>query len=165
MKSSEIHNTEWNATGMSSRELFKHELIDEIKRQLAQDNAPLTPIVQDSARLALICQKHYYNMLFRSHIDGGLPKGDRLAPTFQAEALREQVLKDFQSDRMWSITIHNNPLQQVEEHLQQIQQNMKSMNPPMNENPPRESKFWDAKIGITYVLMNMVLSQFSFEAS
>jgi hypothetical protein len=92
------------AIGPVMRESLKCELIAEIKRQLARDDAPLTPNVQDAVRLALICQKPYYNMLFRSHVDGGLPRGDQLAPTFQDETLREKVLKDFQSDRLWSTT-------------------------------------------------------------
>jgi hypothetical protein len=48
---------------MSTRESLKRELIDEINRRLARDNAQMTPIVQDAARLSLIGQDHYYYMI------------------------------------------------------------------------------------------------------
>jgi archaellum component FlaC len=136
------------ADSLTMREAQKREPIEEIKLKLAQDNSPLAPIVQDAMRLALLCKEHYYYMLFHSHLDGGLPKGDYLVSTFQEESLREKVLKAFESDRTWSLTPFGGSLQHMEEQLQNIQQQM-------NETPPRESKLWDAKIGIDHVLMNI----------
>ena len=103
------------ANSMAMKELEKRKRIELIKQQLDQENAPLTPIVQDACRLALICKEFYYYMLFQAHVSGGLPREELLAPPFQDEALRERVLNDFKSDRIWSFTIFNNPLHDLEE--------------------------------------------------
>src|SRR3712207_1925304 len=106
------------ANNMAIRESHKRKLIERINQQLAQDNPQLTPIVRDAARLALVCREHYYYMLFQAHVSSALPTGDQLAPPFQDETLRDKVLKDFQSDRIWSFTIINNPLHNIEEQRQ-----------------------------------------------
>jgi hypothetical protein len=69
------------ANSVDRREADKRKRIELIKQQLAQDNSPLTPIVQEAVRLALICDEFYYYMLFQAHVYGALPKGDQLAVT------------------------------------------------------------------------------------
>jgi hypothetical protein len=132
-KFGEMKNGAKMPNSIAMRELQKRELIEVIKQQLTQDNPPLTPIVHDAARLALICQEYYYYMLFQAHLNGALPKGEYLASAFQEETLREKVSKAFEGDRTWSLTPFGGSLQHIEEQLQNIQRQM-------DETPPRESK-------------------------
>jgi predicted nucleotide-binding protein len=143
------------ANHMTIRESDKRRLIELINQQLAQDNPQLTPIVQDAARLALICREPYYYMLFQAHINGGLPTGDQLAPSFQDETLREKVLKDFQSDRIWSFTIYNNPLHDLEEQCRQFQQRINEMAAAQRGEPPRSELIWDRKTETDNIVNNI----------
>jgi predicted nucleotide-binding protein len=143
------------ANNMTIRESHKRELIELINQQLAQDNPQLTPIVQDAARLALICREPYYYMLFQAHVNGALPTGDQLAPPFQDETLREKVLKDFQSDGIWSFTIHNNPLHDLEEQRRQFHQRINEMAAAQIGEPPRSELIWDRKIETDNIVNNI----------
>ena len=143
------------ANSMDGREADKRKRIELIKQQLAQDNPPLTPIVQEAVRLALICDEFYYYMLFQAHVYGALPKGDQLAPPFQDEALREKVLKDFQSDRIWSFTIFNNPLHDLEEQRRQFQQSINDMADAQGREPPRTELIWDRKTEADNIVNNI----------
>lgn len=139
----------------ATKEQEKRKRIELINQQLAQDNPPLTPIVQEAARLALICDEFYYYMLFQAHVSGALPKGEHLAPPFQDETLREKVLKDFQSDRIWSFTIFNNPLHDLEEQRRQFQQSINDMADAQGKEPPRTELIWDRKTEADNIVNNI----------
>lgn len=143
------------ANSMAMKELEKRKRIELIKQQLDQENAPLTPIVQDACRLALICKEFYYYMLFQAHVSGGLPREELLAPPFQDEALRERVLNDFKSDRIWSFTIFNNPLHDLEEQQQQFQQRINEMTAAQGREPPRTELVWERKTEADNIVNNI----------
>jgi predicted nucleotide-binding protein len=143
------------ANSMAMREAQKHELIELIKRQLAYDDSPLAPIVQDASRLAMICQKYGYWMLFNAHLNGQLPKPNPDIPSIFYDAFREKITQDFQADRLIGNRIHTNPLQLLEEQQQQFHQQINAMESAQTGELPRSELIWDRKIEIDNIFINI----------
>jgi hypothetical protein len=55
---------------MASDKSQKDTLIEDISRQLAQENALLAPIVREAARLAYLCNDPEHRLLFALHLAG-----------------------------------------------------------------------------------------------